>query len=123
MSNPSPLPWSINRFGGLIDATEYRIPVSGTVPARTAEDGATGEANAALIVQAVNSHADLLAACQGPGEDVSPLEWLSALLHEVRDTNWAEMTVDPQAAFTALDESERLLANLRAAIRKAEGDA
>jgi hypothetical protein len=96
MSNPSPLPWSINRFGGLIDATEYRIPVSGTVPAPTAEDGATGDANAALIVQAVNSHADLLAACRAA----------LAFFEE----KWPEMDFG-------------IPEQIRSAVRKAEGDA
>lgn len=77
-----------------------------------------------------------LAACEGPGEDVTPLEWLSALLSELRETipvpdpdeygttnrvHPFNLTADPEAMWTAYRESEALLLALRAAVNRAKG--
>ena len=64
---------------------------------------------------------DFKAACQGaPGAVVTNLDWLSALLHELRRTDWAGSTEDPQSCWEALFRSEGLLRGLHAAREAAQ---
>jgi hypothetical protein len=55
MSGPSPLPWIALKYGHIVD------PCAWSICACLGEDK---EANAAFIVEAVNSHADLLEALE-----------------------------------------------------------
>jgi hypothetical protein len=74
-------------------------------------------ANANLISAAPDFHT----ACSASDGDSTRLDWLSSLLADLRETGWANTAEDPEAAWTALRESEALLEGLRAAVKKAEG--
>jgi hypothetical protein len=74
-------------------------------------------ANGTLIAAAP----DFFAACEGPGEDVTPLEWLAALLTDLGESGYPGTTEDPAAAWDALTHCGRLLDNLRTATQKAKG--
>lgn len=76
-----------------------------------------------------------LTACEGPGEDVTPLEWLSALLNELRELQVSHyngggpeieehvfsLTDDPPAMWTAYHAACILLTDLRTAVDRAKG--
>jgi hypothetical protein len=65
MRKHSPLPWSINSYGDVRDADGFSLPVNGfTLPGGSSKPDHRCLGNTALIVQAVNSHADLLNACK-----------------------------------------------------------
>ena len=77
----------------------------------------TRPANARLIAAAPA----FLAACTQERDTVSRLDWLSALLSDLRQWDGPAYSDDPEAAATALRESEALLADLRAAVKQAQG--
>lgn len=63
-----------------------------------------------------------LNACQGPDPDVDALGWLSALLAEVEDSGFMDLTEDVEAVQTAIRESRALLDGLRAAVEMMRGE-
>jgi hypothetical protein len=75
------------------------------------------EANARLIAAAP----DFLAACTHEEHCIPALDWLSALLNEV-DAHFKSVAgEDDEATYTAFRASCKLLLDLRAAVKKAEG--
>ncbi len=73
-------------------------------------------ANARLIAAAP----DFVAACLGKDEDVTPLQWLRALLSDLHESGPRDDNEDPMAWLEALAHSEMLLADLDAVIAKVE---
>lgn len=65
---------------------------------------------------------DFLGACQGPDPDTDRLSWLSALLTELDDSQFARECEDPDAMRTAILECQMLRANLQSAVKKAQGE-
>ena len=120
MSGHTPGPWTIeaDHEGGflikaLCDEGNRVIVQRPPWSHRAAES----EANARLIAAAP----DFATACVGTDDDGTPLDWLSALLIDLRESGPRDDFEDPLAWLEALAHSERLLAVLRAAIAKAEG--
>jgi len=66
--------------------------------------------------------ATFLTACEGTDPDVTPLEWLSALLHEAIARGLPQTCQDEEAVWTAIQVSQKLLADLRAAVAQAKGE-
>ena len=94
-------------------------PYEGIAEIRQPRDFENARANAYLIVTAP----DFLAACDhAPEGECTPLEWLSALLVDLEEGDWPAQSADPEAAYTALAACGVLLANLRAAVKKAKGE-
>ena len=61
----TPLPWAINQWRNITDTESNMISVCGvSMPTARVPDDHIGYANAAFIVQAVNSHDDLVAALE-----------------------------------------------------------
>ena len=62
---------------------------------------------------------DFLTACQGvKGADVTDLDWLASVLHDLRASDWPDGpgSVDPEACWYALSRCEALLLGLRCAV-------
>lgn len=110
MSGYTPGPWRVGKFNGVY-TSDGRSVLSQCGDFENA-------ANARLAAAAP----DFVAACVGSKDhDVSPLSWLSALLTDLRVLGPRADDEDPLATIEALSHCDRLLADLGAALAKAEG--
>ncbi|HEU4752227.1 MAG TPA: hypothetical protein VFU47_03890 [Armatimonadota bacterium] len=124
------LPWVYETGENVFPATagqpEHRIPYR-TIFALDPEWGDDRCPLADLTEEADDQVGRLMAAGQafyaacGPQENVSALDWLGALLADLRADNYPDETEDPQSTWTALLECEGLLETLRHIVREVDG--